>query len=301
MAAREVTLHKRRLRPLCSWLPGPLPDDFWHSLAPLRFGQADPTRRIEARCFSWAFWCDDGPATIRIQPKSSGLLIEAWGAGARNALRQIPVALGLNDGRRKITERFSKYGLQVGHPRAEMPLSQQLIPFVLCQNRHFRGPAWSWFKLTVAHGRSAPGPCDLLLPCSNEKWSQLSPSQLKSAGIGRCESLALNVIGAREKVIDSWRDESTVELQNRLRTLPGIEVVTVAAFLAHWTEQLAVPRKMSPKEHLRNLRIETPNKQERVSHRLTTSCPAYAATIPTSRLMNLSYRSKPSSLFKRVE
>ena len=55
---------------------------------------------------------------------------------------------------------------------------------------------------------------------------------MRMAGIGRRECLALNIVGARARHIDTWLSESPEKLRRLLLALPGIEAWTVDSSLA---------------------------------------------------------------------
>lgn len=198
-----------------------------------RRGAGDPTYAVTTAGHARAMRTPLGPVSLLVRSVTASGSVEAtaWGPGADWALDALPALLGAGDDvdgfepahpflerawRRHRHLRFSATGLVL----------ESLVPSVI-EQRVTGQEAFGAFRTLVRRfGEPAPGPLGLRL--------QPTPERLR--GLASWEWLRLPVDGARSRpVVAAARVAASLEtaasseqLDNRLRTIPGIGVWTSA-------------------------------------------------------------------------
>ncbi|WP_199547988.1 DNA-3-methyladenine glycosylase [Streptomyces sp. N35] len=145
-----------------TWLPA-APLDLGLVVGPLRRGPADPAFRVTAGTVWRATRTPEGPATLRIAARSTGIEAEAWGAGADWLLDRLPQLLGDTDDptafaprHRLVAESHRRRpGLRLLRTGLVM---ESLIPSVLEQKVTTDEAYRAWRILVRKYGEPAPGP-----------------------------------------------------------------------------------------------------------------------------------------------
>jgi 3-methyladenine DNA glycosylase/8-oxoguanine DNA glycosylase len=146
----------------------PVDLDLRRTLAPLAHGSRDPTIRFAADGTWRATRTDSGSATLRLTAKAGRVTAEAWGAGAEDALAQLPGMLGLEDDPgqlvprhalvRDLARRFAGVRLPTTRRRFEA-----LLPAIIEQKVTGAEARRTYRELIWHYGEAAPGPAPLRL------------------------------------------------------------------------------------------------------------------------------------------
>jgi 3-methyladenine DNA glycosylase/8-oxoguanine DNA glycosylase len=213
----------------------PVDVDLEATFFPLRRGTGDPTTLI-ARGQVWrASRTPDGPVTVHLSPASTGIRLDAWGAGAEWLLERAPDWLGLADG----TESFEPptgpvrrarrrwRGLRI--PRTSLVV-EHLIPSILEQKVTGREARRAYRRLTLALGEPSPGPREmgLVLPPDPARIASMPYYALHPFGIERRRADVIRSACADARRLDSAAALPQDAANARLRTLRGIGAWTAA-------------------------------------------------------------------------
>lgn len=201
-----------------------------------RRGSSDPSYLIDGVGAHWrGVRTSAGPATLRIRQDTGGLVrASAWGAGATSVLDSVPGLLGGEDDvsefdpihpmvaeawRRRPHDRFGRSGL----------VMQTLIPSIIEQKVTGQEAFAGYRALVLRYGERAPGPGEAM-----NLW--VPPDAATVRMIPSWAWLELHVDPARSRAIVTAtrvadaleRHEGPLDLDRRLRSLPGIGVWTSA-------------------------------------------------------------------------
>jgi 3-methyladenine DNA glycosylase/8-oxoguanine DNA glycosylase len=197
-----------------------------------RRGAGDPTYKVlPDGSHARAIRTPTGPATILVQAldPNGEVCAQAWGAGADWALDALPMMLGADDDpsgfdprhpvlaaawKRRRNWRLGRTGL----------VMESLVPTIIEQKVTGQEAFGAFRRLVRGHGEQAPGPLGLML--------QPGPEQLLA--IPSWEWLRMPVDGGRSRpllraarvatALERAGQDSPVEFDRKLRTLPGIGV-----------------------------------------------------------------------------
>jgi 3-methyladenine DNA glycosylase/8-oxoguanine DNA glycosylase len=215
------------------------PVDLAATLGPLRHGSGDPTFRTVGGAVWRTARTPEGVATQRISVSAaavgSSVQALAWGPGAGWLLETLPDLLGARDdptGFRPehplIADGWRRSpGWRV--PRTQLVL-EALVPAVLEQKVTGREAWASWRRLVTAYGTPAPGPAPAGMAVAPEAdvWAAVPSWQWHRAGVGPDRSRTIVGLARRAAAIERTVGLAPVEVDRRLRSLPGVGAWTSA-------------------------------------------------------------------------
>jgi len=223
-----------------TWRPGRAVDAHL-TLAPLRRGTADPTHRATPDGLLWRTCrTPDGPGTLRIGVRRRDGTVEAraWGSGADWLLHTMPGLLGDQDDDSGFSPRHPVVrdaaarmpGLRI--PRTRL-VFDALVPAVLEQKVTVIEARRGWRHLVHRFGTPAPGPVPLgmrVAPAARD-WARIPSWEWHRAGVD--DRRARTVVEAARVVhrLEETLDAPAVDVERRLRTVPGIGVWTAAEIM----------------------------------------------------------------------
>ncbi|WP_291761840.1 DNA-3-methyladenine glycosylase 2 family protein [Cellulomonas sp. 73-145] len=211
------------------------PLDLVHTLVPLRHGGGDPVWRwTRDGAVWWATRTADGPATLRLEPRSGAVHAAAWGPGAERVVAGVPALLGADDDDstfpahlHPLVDRAHRAlpGLRIGRTGQ---VWEQLVPAVLEQRVVGLDAQASWRVLVRRHGTPAPGPAPegLTVAPPASVWRDLPVWVWRRAGVDAQRHGT--VVRAAAVAHALGADLGATELTRRLRTVPGIGPWTAA-------------------------------------------------------------------------
>lgn len=201
------------------------------TLAPLWRGSGDPTMRFEPSGAAWrSLHTPSGPATLRLARPNGAVVADAWGAGAADALAQVPDLVGLTDQPERLrpldpivaalVRRFPGLRLTRTNRRFDA-----LVPAIL-EQKVTSTQAWRGYRgLVRTVSQPAPGPMRLWLPPLPADVAALPYFALHRFGVERRRAeLLRHVAGMAERL----EAATPAEAAARLLAVPGIGPWTVA-------------------------------------------------------------------------
>ena len=212
---------------------GPL--DLVRTLLPLRHGAGDPAWRwTPDGSVWWATCAPEGPATLRLTPRSGAVHAAAWGPGGLRVLAGVPALLGADDDDsdfpahlHPLLDRAHRNlpGLRIGRTGQ---VWESLVPAVLEQRVVGLDAQASWRVLVRRHGTPAPGPAPagLTVPPPPAVWRDLPVWEWRRAGVDAQRHGT--VVRAAAVAHRLTADLPVAELARRLRTVSGIGPWTLA-------------------------------------------------------------------------
>lgn len=209
-------------------------------LRPLRRGYLDPTIRFEANGIWRTLRTPEGAASMHLARATggAGVVVTAWGAGARWAIEGVPELLGAGDdwagfdvsGTPLLAEaRRRNPGLRLLRTNQ---VFEMLLGAIFEQKVTGKEARRSWRELITAHGDVAPGPVPegMRVFPSAETWRRIPSWEWHTAGVGPQRSAtvmrAAAVAPALERTLAGGRGGP--EVAQKLRSVPGIGVWTAA-------------------------------------------------------------------------
>jgi 3-methyladenine DNA glycosylase/8-oxoguanine DNA glycosylase len=193
----------------------------------------DPTLRISGDEAWTAFRTPSGPASVHYVARGSHVEVEAWGAGAAEAVASAPDHLGANDPSwrfetdhpivGKLVPSFR--GLRFGRSRR---IFERLVPVVIAQKVTSAGASQSWKELVWRLGERAPGPAKLWIPPSAERLRALPYYELHPMGLERRRAETILFAARRARRLESFAALDPAEAYARLLAFPGIGAWTAA-------------------------------------------------------------------------
>lgn len=212
-----------RRRPIASALPV----DLDLTLGALVRGRRDPTTR---RCDDGTWWralrTPDGPATLRVSGRGTGLAAEAWGPGAEWALESAPDLVGARD----TLDGFDPGGI-VGaihrqHAGLRIPRARPLLQCLILPVLEQRVPgkqAWiAYYGLLRLLGEPAPGPAGLLLSPAADALAALPPHRLRPLGVDEHRATTLIRAARAAGRLERAALLPPAEARRVLEAIPGI-------------------------------------------------------------------------------
>lgn len=217
-----------------TWTP-PHPTDLRLTLGRLGHGPGDPTHSLDE---SGAVWrttlTPTGAATMQLsQPDRDTLRCRAWGPGAADAIASAPELLGAHD---------DSDGFEPRHPLLEdahrrfaglrVPKTgrvfEALVPAILEQKVISLQAHASWRQLLHRFGSDAPGPVRMKVVPSAREWARIPSWEWHRAGVDPQRSRTIVTAARVADSLERLTALSPIEAGERLRSLPGIGVWTVA-------------------------------------------------------------------------
>lgn len=204
-----------------------------------RRGPNDPTHRLFAGGGWRATRTSDGPALLLAVDRSDGVLLQAWGAGARLVLDQADQLFGCTDDvagfvprHRIIRELHHRHpGLRIGRTDA---VFESLAPACLEQRVTSLEALVSWRQLVRRYGEPAPGPASdpassaygMRLPPTPEAWARVPSWDYVRAGVDAQRARTLVQAARRPSSIE--RVATSQRPRQALESLPGVGAWTSA-------------------------------------------------------------------------
>jgi hypothetical protein len=201
-----------------------------------RFGNGNPTTRLDDGVF-WRAWnTPDGPATLRITPRHRGFEADAWGDGAERAIAAFPAIVGAHDDRAWLAHPVlagwarSSPGLRL----IRVPWLAELMWGIILQQRvAFVDAARSWRHLVRDYGAPAPGPGELLLAPLPRVIGRIPfETWFRGYGVDRRRAAAISDAAFVAAKIDRLFDEPA-GADHLLAHLRGVGPWTRGMFLGH--------------------------------------------------------------------
>ena len=207
--------------------PLPFALDLVLTLGPLRRGPSDPTIRFGPDSVWRAARTPDGPATLRLRHGGSRLVADAWGAGARWLVDQVPSLLGFDDE----PERFKPanrllWDLHRHHPGLRLGRTglvfEAMLPTILEQKVPGVEAYASYARLVRALGEKAPGDAGLMVQPSPQRLAATPYWAVHRFGIERRRFAVIQLVASRSVRLESTTTLEPAEARRLLMTLPGI-------------------------------------------------------------------------------
>lgn len=210
------------------------------TLAPLAQGRTDPTMQRDSSGTWITVATPEGPATLLLRTVASHIEATAWGAGAEQAIEQVPAICGAEDDEDGFDPNRHPLIAELHHRTPGLRLTRAgrilpfLVPSILGQKVTGLEQMRAWRQLVTRHGEPAPGPAPVGMRVAPpaEVWRRIPTWEWHRAGVGPQRS---DTVVRAVAVGDSLERASRVdaaEASRRLRTIAGIGVWT-----AHETVQ----------------------------------------------------------------
>ncbi len=217
-------------------LPVPPDVDVARTVGRLRRGPGDPTWSRSPDGSVWhAVRRPAGTATVRLRRAGGGdVRADAWGAGARQALADVPGLLGLMDDCRGFPDHLHPAVARARRAHAGVRLARSgdvwetVVTAVLEQRVVAADAKASWRRLVATHGTPAPGPvpAGLRVAPPPADWVAMPVWEWRRAGVDAQRS---DTVRRAAQVAHAFTAALTPdELGRRLLTVRGIGPWTVA-------------------------------------------------------------------------
>ncbi len=196
-------------------------------------GPADPQMLVDGATIARASRYPSGPAALRIAVARDHVVARAWGAGARDALEQVPSLIGECDDpsplvpRHEIVAQTQRRlpGLRL---TSGAPLFETLLFSIIGQKITSYEARHSFAALIRRFGEPAPGPLGLMLPPPPETLARTPYWAFHALGIERRRADTIRAAAAVAHRFDSLRALPTAQRMERLTSLPGVGPWTAA-------------------------------------------------------------------------
>lgn len=213
------------------------PLDLRLTLGPTRVGRGDLSTRLRSTEALRAASTPEGAVTLHLKVVDSVLEAQAWGPGARWALRQVPALIGQHDTAEfapdhplvaDLAARFP--GLRIG---ATHRIFDALLPAICAQHSSGFEARRAHRQIVEAYGTPAPGPVrGLVVPPTPRVIADAPYQDLHTLGLERARADALRRAAARAMSVESIVDDDPVTAEGRLRSMTGVGVWTAAVIRA---------------------------------------------------------------------
>jgi 3-methyladenine DNA glycosylase/8-oxoguanine DNA glycosylase len=216
--------------PLTHRIPVEVPLDLKATLRPLHGWFADDGWWMTARTRL-------GPATLRITRTRDHLVGDVWGEGAPWMLERLGKIAGLDDDPASFSTDHPVVGeLHRRHPGWRFGSTGQvfdaLVPAICGQKVTGQEGAAAWRGLRELFGEPAPGPRSLRLPPDPEQMAAAPYWAYHQIHLEKRRADVLRRVAASATDIDRLADFDTGTAAQRLTSLPGVGVWTVAKTLS---------------------------------------------------------------------
>lgn len=168
-------------------LPLPRPYKLRPSLRLQTMGSGDPTLRLGENSLDGCLNTPHGPATYSVRGHANHLACELFGPGTDWLRPHLPGVLGLEDDPTQFQPTGKLEAIARAHRTTHLPklpvLFDRLVSIILQQLIAYRDACANWARLVRRYGTQAPGPCDLWLPPTPERYQSLGDYDLIASGI----------------------------------------------------------------------------------------------------------------------
>lgn len=212
-----------------------IPDglDLRRTLAPLAHGTGDPTVRFAADGVWRAMRTETGTATLHLSATAERVTAEGWGAGAEEALAQLPGLLGLEDDPRQLVPRhrlvrdLARRFAGVRLPRTRRRF-EALLPAIIEQKVTGVEARRTYCELIRRYGEAAPGPAPLRLAPKPAILAGLPYHAYHPLGLERRRAEVIRRAAALAPRLEA---ASARDAGRLLAAIPGIGPWTIAEVL----------------------------------------------------------------------
>jgi 3-methyladenine DNA glycosylase/8-oxoguanine DNA glycosylase len=204
--------------------------DLVGTVAPLAHGRGDPTIRLAPGDLWRATRLPSGAATVRIRRIADGVLAQAWGPGADEAMEIVPALAGMTD-RPDALEPRHRLIADLVHRLRGLRLTASGRPFeallpAICEQKVTGGEARAAFRgLVWTYGEPAPGPDGLRLPPAPAVLAGLPYFAYHRFGLERRRA---DIIRRAAAMAPRLEGRSPDEVTMMLGAIPGIGPWTLA-------------------------------------------------------------------------
>jgi len=225
------------------WRPG-RPVDPHTVIGGLRKGPGDPAYAFDpaSRTVWRATRTPDGPVLLRLTPYTAAgeVEAEAWGPGSAWVLDGVPELLGESDswdGFVPLAEHKPLVDAARRFPHFRVPRTRAVFEAMAAagieQVVTGKEAFGAWRLLLREYGEPAPGQADpvrtMMVPPAPEEWRLIPSWQWLRAGVEGRRSRVVITAATRAKALERTLDlTDSVEIERRLRSLPGVGVWTAA-------------------------------------------------------------------------
>ncbi|MDQ0074864.1 DNA-3-methyladenine glycosylase family protein [Arthrobacter oryzae] len=229
------------------WHPGG-PFNLLQTLGTLMRGNGDPAFASRPDGLWMSFTTPDGPATLRLtvsgDPREPSVDVQAWGAGAEDAISTSPRLLGSDDD----WSGFDHPGFHATLPRmvvearrrnlalrlpATGRMVDSLVPTILEQKvtviEARRGYRYLMYRFgTSAPAAGAAAPAGLLVQPTPEQWLRIPSWEWHKAGVGPQRSATVMRAVRSAVALERLAGFTAAEASAKMQTIPGIGTWTTA-------------------------------------------------------------------------
>ena len=207
------------------------PVDLWLTLGPLGAG---PSLRHHDGDIWRATRTPDGPASVRLQRRGGAVEVQAWGDGARWAVRHAPAWCGQQDDdstfapdQHPLIARLNREIRGIRMPRTGA-VFEALVPTVILQQVTTEEARNSYHHLVHAMGEPAPGPVAMKVPPSAEVLARTPYWRFHRFGIERRRADVIIRAAQSSKRIEETSGMDMAAAYERLLAFPGVGPWTAA-------------------------------------------------------------------------
>ncbi|CAN5580214.1 DNA-3-methyladenine glycosylase [soil metagenome] len=204
------------------------------TLGPLSQGRTDPTMQRDASGIWMTMATLAGDATLLLRAVASAVEASAWGAGAAEAIVQVPALCGAGDDDTGFDPALHPVVAELHHRTPGLRLTRAsrimpfLVPTILGQKVTGIEQKRAWRELVLRHGAPAPGPAPLGMRVAPPPtvWRRVPSWEWHTAGVGPQRSDTVMRVVALGDALERTAGVDAAKAVHRLRTVPGVGVWT---------------------------------------------------------------------------
>lgn len=216
---------------------GPVRLDVLRTVSNLRHGPQDPTFRIDGAGALWrTFHTPDGPGLLKLtRPSPAAVRAQAWGAGAGWLIEHAAGLLGAYDNATDFVPSHPvvveaarrRTGWRIG--RSDL-VNDALVATILEQKVTGIEAHRSWRELVMRFGTAPPGPAPAGMRVAPDAatWAMIPSWEWHRAGVDPRRAATAVAASRLTDRLQAAVALGSIELDRRLRSLPGIGVWTSA-------------------------------------------------------------------------
>ncbi|HEV7741934.1 MAG TPA: DNA-3-methyladenine glycosylase 2 family protein [Pseudolysinimonas sp.] len=204
------------------------------TLGPLAQGRTDPTFQRDASGVWMTMATPAGSATLHLRTVASAIEGTAWGAGAEQAILQVPALCGAEDDDSGFDPSLHPVVAELHHRTPGLRLTRArrilafLVPTILGQKVTGIEQKRAWRELVTRHGEPAPGPAPMGMRVAPPAsvWRRVPSWEWHRAGVGPQRSDTVMRVVAVGDSLERAAGVDAAEATRRLRTIAGVGVWT---------------------------------------------------------------------------
>jgi 3-methyladenine DNA glycosylase/8-oxoguanine DNA glycosylase len=214
-------------------LPAPVDIDLPATVGVHGSGRGDPTTIVTATEAWRAARTPDGPGTVHLVQRGTGIDVHTWGPGGPWLAERVPALLGHHDRPEALVPHHPVVAeAQRRHARMRIGRSDQvlhaLVPAVLAQRVTGIEARRSWLGLCRALGVPAPGPVRLLLPPDPDDLAARPYWWYHRLGVDRRRAETIRFAARHAHRLEEAAGFPLPQAYERLGAVPGVGAWTVA-------------------------------------------------------------------------